>query len=78
MIFMKDGRTYQFGHGDNGPLVTGMTSEDGFMIVSTEQSETWVPIGHRGGLKGGPARAKTLTAKQRSAIARKGGQSKGK
>lgn len=40
------------------------------------QEELWkdpaaVALGRRGGLKGGPARAKALTADQRRAIARK-------
>jgi len=30
-------------------------------------------LGHEGGLKGGPKRAKSLTAEERSAIARSGG-----
>jgi hypothetical protein len=33
-------------------------------------------LGAKGGKKGGPARAKALTAKQREAIARKGGEAK--
>ena len=35
-----------------------------------------VRLGHLGGKKGGPARAKKLTAGERSAIAKKGGKAK--
>ena len=35
-----------------------------------------VKLGHLGGKKGGPARAKKLTAGERSAIAKKGGKAK--
>lgn len=37
-----------------------------------------VALGKRGGMKGGPARARTLTAEQRSAIASQGGQARHK
>lgn len=33
-------------------------------------------LGSKGGKRGGPARAKTLTSQQRSAIASKGGKAK--
>lgn len=33
-------------------------------------------LGHKGGLKGGPARAKVLTPGERSKIAAKGGKAK--
>jgi hypothetical protein len=33
-------------------------------------------LGHLGGLKGGPARARALSKSQRSAIARKGGKAR--
>lgn len=35
-------------------------------------------LGHLGGVKGGPARAKKLTSAERSAIAAKGGKAKAK
>lgn len=35
-----------------------------------------VALGHKGGLKGGPARAKALTKKQRVAIATQGGKAR--
>ena len=35
-----------------------------------------VTLGARGGAKGGPARAKALTAREREAIARKGGNAR--
>ena len=35
-----------------------------------------VALGHRGGVKGGPARAKVLTPKERSAIASMGAKAK--
>ncbi len=35
-------------------------------------------LGARGGKKGGPARAKALTAKERKEIAKKGGKARGK
>ena len=37
-----------------------------------------VALGKRGGMLGGPARARTLTAEQRSAIASQGGQARHK
>ena len=37
-----------------------------------------VTLGARGGKKGGPARAKALTARQREDIARKGGRARSK
>jgi hypothetical protein len=54
--------------------------------ISTEQPETEVEsikeylarIGRKGGLKGGPARAKKIGAKRRSAIASLGGLAKAK
>jgi len=54
--------------------------------ASTDESNTNIEsvkdylarIGHNGGLKGGPARAKKLNAKRRSAIARLGGLAKAK
>jgi hypothetical protein len=54
--------------------------------LSTEDSEATVEsvskylskIGRKGGLKGGPARAKKLGAKRRSAIASLGGAAKAK
>jgi len=43
---------------------------------STGKSIDAVKLGHLGGKKGGPARAKKLTAGERSAIAKKGGKAK--
>jgi len=42
-------------------------------ISKAAMSEAAAALGRLGGLKGGPARAKSLNAKERSAIAAKGG-----
>lgn len=43
---------------------------------SSSVAEAAATLGHRGGLKGGPARAKALTKAARVAIARKGGHAR--
>ena len=47
------------------------TEPDSKPETSREKDPAAVSLGRRGGLKGGKARAKKLTAKQRSEIARK-------
>ncbi len=51
-------------------IVEGATSESGGKNLAA------VVLGRLGGKKGGPARAKKLTAKQRSEIARKAAQAR--
>lgn len=47
------------------------------MAKSTKsKNQCAVNLGKKGGKKGGPARAKALSATQRSKIARKGGQAR--
>jgi hypothetical protein len=48
----------------------------GASLAKKESNPAAVALGHLGGLKGGKARAKVLTAEQRKAIAQKGGQAK--
>jgi hypothetical protein len=45
-------------------------------VVSVEKNPAAVALGRLGGRKGGPARAKKLTAKQRSEIAKKAAQAR--
>lgn len=42
-----------------------------FCMATTKKDPAAVALGRRGGLKGGSARAKALTAKRRAQIARK-------
>jgi len=44
--------------------------------TSTDLTEAAKKLGHAGGVKGGPARAKALTAEEREAIARMGGKAR--
>jgi hypothetical protein len=44
--------------------------------MSEEKNPAAVELGRRGGLKGGPARAKKLTKEQRSESARKAAQAR--
>ena len=46
------------------------------MAKSGSKNPAAVSLGHKGGLKGGPARAKSLTQKQRTAIATQGGKAR--
>jgi len=48
----------------------------GASLAKKQPNPAAVALGHLGGLKGGKARAKVLTAEQRKAIAQKGGQAK--
>ena len=43
---------------------------------NNELSEAAAKLGHKGGLKGGPARAKKLTAAQRKQIAKKAAEAR--
>jgi hypothetical protein len=43
---------------------------------NNELSEAAKTLGHAGGVRGGPARSKALTAEEREAIARQGGLAK--
>lgn len=43
---------------------------------NNELTEAAKTLGHAGGLSGGPARAKVLTAEERSKIAQEGGKAK--
>jgi hypothetical protein len=43
-------------------------------LKGTDLHKAAVKLGHHGGVKGGPARANALMAKERSEIARKGGK----
>jgi hypothetical protein len=45
-------------------------------IVDTTKNPAAVELGRLGGLKGGPARSKTLSAKKRSEIAQKAAKSR--
>ena len=45
-------------------------------IATQDLSETAKQLGRRGGLKGGPARAKKMTAEERSESARKASQAR--
>jgi hypothetical protein len=44
--------------------------------TSTDLHDAAAKLGHRGGLKGGPARAKKLTAAERKAIAKKAAEAR--
>jgi ubiquinone biosynthesis protein UbiJ len=57
-----------------GDIATGQVVD----AVDDGKDEAASALGRLGGLKGGKARAEALSAEQRSAIARKGGLSKGK
>ena len=46
--------------------------------LAKEKNPAAVALGHLGGLKGGPARAKKLSSKKRKAIARKAAQKRWK
>jgi hypothetical protein len=52
--------------------VTGQTEE----LESEKQEVDYKALGHKGGLKGGKARAEKLTPEQRSAIAKKAAQAR--
>lgn len=46
------------------------------MAKSKRKDQCAVSLGRKGGIKGGPARAKTLKPGRRSEIARKGGENR--
>jgi hypothetical protein len=48
----------------------------GESLVRKQPNPAAVALGHLGGMKGGHARARVLTAEQRKAIAQKGGRAK--
>jgi len=57
-------------------LATGGSGSETSDHDTTGKNPAAVELGRLGGLKGGKARAKSLTAKQRSAIARKAAQAR--
>lgn len=57
-------------------IVDDATLEGVPPAVSDKKNEAAVALGRLGGLKGGKARAKSLTAEERSAIARKAASSR--
>lgn len=52
--------------------------EESAMARKTALSQAAKTLGAKGGLKGGPARARVLSKSERSAIASKGGKAKAK
>lgn len=57
-------------------IVADSTNEDKPEPVDRGKDDAAVTLGRKGGLKGGPARAKRLTPEQRSAIARKAAEAR--
>jgi len=58
------------------PIHNQYEIKEPIMAKKSAQSTAAANLGRSGGLKGGPARAKTLSSSQRSEIAKKGGQAK--
>ena len=58
------------------PIHNKYEIEEPVMAKKSAQSTAAANLGRSGGLKGGPARAKTLSSAQRSEIAKKGGEAK--
>jgi hypothetical protein len=59
-----------------GKLVVDLATGDAREPEVPKKDPAAVELGRRGGLKGGPARAKKLSAKKRSEIAKKAAQSR--
>lgn len=59
-------------------IVTGETPDDSTDAADEGKDPAAVALGRKGGLKGGAARAKKLTAKQRSEIAKKAAKARWK